>query len=244
MWAIIGGSGFEKFSGFETVENLDTSSPFGESSSGLKKVLLNGKELIFLSRHGQNHEKLPCEINYRANLFALKKNGATGVLAFSAIGSLREELHPGDLVIPTQYIDRTKGGRNHTFLGDGLVGHVSLAKPVCKKTAQKILRLTKSRNDYKSHTERTYITIEGPYFSSQAESHFFRQMGADIIGMTNFPEYALAREAGLGYMPLCFVTDYDCWREETPHATARGVAEVAQGNNKKAFDTCLVKRDT
>jgi 5'-methylthioadenosine phosphorylase len=235
MWAIIGGSGFENFKGFETIEELDRDTAFGQAASGLKKVKIGDQTALFLSRHGSSHELLPSEVNYQANMFALKKHGATAVLAFSAVGSLKEELAPEDLVIPTQYIDRTKGIRKHSFCGDGVVGHVSLAKPVCEKAANKILDLAGRNNTWKVHTKKTYVCIEGPYFSTQAESFMYRQLGADIIGMTNFPEFALAREAGLNYMPCCFVTDYDCWNEEKPHVTLDAVIEVMRKNNSKAF---------
>lgn len=235
MWAIIGGSGFEKFDGFEVVEELDTETPFGGASSGLKKVRLEGQEILFLSRHGKDHEKLPSEVNYRANIYAFKKYGVKGVLAFSAVGSLRQEFAPGDLMIPTNYLDRTKGVRAHTFCGDGIVGHVSLAHPVCKKAASRVLALTGKHEGWKTHTDGTYVCIEGPYFSTLPESHFYRSLGGDIIGMTNFPEFALAREAGLAYMPCCFVTDYDCWNEERPHVTLDEVLRVMRENNSKAF---------
>ncbi|MCB0420680.1 MAG: MTAP family purine nucleoside phosphorylase [Bdellovibrionales bacterium] len=235
MWAIIGGSGFEKFDGFETVEELYGETPFGMASSGLKKVRVNGTEALFLSRHGAHHELTPSEVNYRANIFALKYFGAKSILSFSAVGSLREELAPGDLVIPNQYIDRTKGIREHTFSGDGIVGHVSLAKPVCLSAAEKTLALLPEGRDWQGSTGKTYICIEGPNFSTKAESHVYRQFGADIIGMTNFPEYALAREAGMNYLPCCFVTDYDCWNEERPHVTLEEVIDVMRANNAKAF---------
>lgn len=235
MWAIIGGSGFEKFDGFKPVEELDRETPFGLASSGLKKVEVNGVEALFLSRHGSAHELVPTEVNYRANIFALKRHGAHSILSFSAVGSLREELPPGDLVIPTQYIDRTKGVRKPSFCGDGVVGHVSLAKPVCLQAAEKTLGFVPKDADWKGSTGKTYVCIEGPYFSTKAESHMYRQFGADIIGMTNFPEFALAREAGLNYLPCCFVTDYDCWNEERPHVTLEEVIEVMRNNNSKAF---------
>ena len=151
------------------------------------------------------------------------------------MGSLRKEHAPGDLVIPTQYIDRTKGVRDHSFLGDGVVGHVSLAHPVCSKAAKRVLELTGHQDHWKTATDKTYLCIEGPYFSTQAESHMYREFKADIIGMTNFPEFALAREAGLNYMPCCFITDYDCWNEERPHVTLNEVLEVMRKNNSKAF---------
>lgn len=234
MYAIVGGSGFEKFDGFKVLENLSTETPFGQSSSGLKRVEINGRECLFLSRHGEDHEMLPSEVNYRANIFALKKHGAQAVLAFSAVGSLRREYKPGDMVLCTQYIDRTKGARPHTFLGEGVVGHVSLAKPVCERPVQAIKKLAE-KYDFHCHFGQTYVCIEGPYFSTKAESNVYRQMGADIIGMTHFPEFALAREAGLTYVPCCFVTDYDCWDDNVPHVTLEEVIKVMRANNGKAF---------
>jgi 5'-methylthioadenosine phosphorylase len=240
MWGIIGGSGFEKFNGFEVLENLSRETPFGRTSSGIKKVRINGEhEALFVSRHGEHHEDLPTEVNYRANIFALKKYGARSILSFSAIGSLKKEYKPGDMVIPTQYIDRTKGVRKHTFLGDGLVGHVSLADPVCKTMSAKAYDLAANRsyqNKWDSHLGQTYVCIEGPYFSTRAESNYYRQIGADVIGMTHFPEFALIREAGLPYLPCCFVTDYDCWDESIPHVTLEEVIEVMRNNNAKAFE--------
>lgn len=235
MWAIIGGSGFEKFEAFKTVEPLERETPFGLASSGIKRVKIGNHEALFVSRHGEHHENLPSEVNYRANIFALKRAGAQAIVSFSAVGSLRQEFKPGDCVVPTSYIDRTKGVRAHTFLGSGLVGHVSLAQPVC---LQAVNNLKSARNRYKFdlHFGQTYVCIEGPYFSTVAEAHFHRQIGADIIGMTHFPEYALAREAGLPYLPCCFVTDYDCWDASIPHVTLEEVLQVMRQNNAKAFE--------
>ncbi len=241
MLGIIGGSGFEKFEEFETISLLDRETPFGLAASGFKKVRVDGVEFLFISRHGDHHEHLPSEINYRANIFALKKNGATAIISFSAVGSLRKEFAPGDLVVPYQYIDRTKSLREHTFLGEGLIGHVSLAKPICEIMAGRLRDLI-GGVEFKTHFGQTYVCIEGPYFSTKAESNTFRQMQADIIGMSNFPEYALAREAGLPYLPCCFVTDYDCWDDNIPHVTVEEVIRVMKKNNAKAFSilkTCL-----
>lgn len=234
MLAVIGGSGFEKFEAFETVELLPRETPFGLASSGFKKVRVDGQEFLFISRHGDHHEFLPSEINYRANVFAFKKMGAKAIISFSAIGSLKKELAPGDMVVPFQYIDRTKSIRQHSFFGEGVIGHVSLAKPMCQVMAEN-LRKNVGKVDFKTHFGQTYVCIEGPYFSTQAESNVYRQMGADIIGMSNFPEYALAREAGLPYLPCCFVTDYDCWDDSIPHVTIDEVIRVMKGNNAKAF---------
>ena len=238
MLGIIGGSGFEKFEEFETVNLLDRETPFGLAASGIKKVNVEGTEFLFISRHGEHHEHLPSEINYRANIYALKKHGAKALISFSAVGSLQKDFAPGDMVVPYQYIDRTKSLRKHTFLGEGLIGHVSLAKPVCEVMCEKAIEIVMQNNlntEFKTHFGQTYVCIEGPYFSTKAESNSYRQMGADIIGMSNFPEYALAREAGLPYLPCCFVTDYDCWDDSIPHVTVDEVIRVMKGNNAKAF---------
>lgn len=237
MWAIIGGSGFESFDGVTELSDLDRATPFGEASSGLRRIHFEGRDVIFLSRHGRNHELIPSEVNYRANIFALKKFGVTKVISVSAVGSLQKDLVPGDLVVPSQYIDRTKGVRSSSFLGDGLVGHVSLAKPTWRGATDRLRELMKESTpllDFAIHFDKTYVCIEGPYFSTQAESKSYRQMGADIIGMTNFPEFALAREAGLCYLPCCFVTDYDCWDDAIEHVTLQAVLDTMKLNNKKA----------
>lgn len=235
MIGVIGGSGFEKFEEFETVSLLNRETPFGLAASGFKKVKVGSSEFLFISRHGEHHEHLPSEVNYRANIFAMKAQGVKALVSFSAVGSLDKSLKPGDLVIPSQYIDRTKSLRQHTFLGQGVIGHVSLAKPICEVMAEKVSQLIKSLK-FDSHFKKTYVCIEGPYFSTKAESLTYRQMGADIIGMTNFPEYALAREAGLPYLPCCWVTDYDCWDDSIPHVTVQEVIKVMRGNNGKAFE--------
>ena len=238
MWAIFGGSGFEKFEGFETLEELDEQTPFGNTSSGFKKIKVHGHEALFISRHGAQHELSPSEVNYRANVFAAKKHGASGIISVSAVGSLDKNLKPGDMVIPSQYIDRTKGVRAHTFCGEGLVGHVSLAEPVHREMLQKAFEVCQKVDWVKEdnlHCDKTYICIEGPYFSTRSESLMYQKWGADIIGMTNFPEYALAREAGLDYLPCSFVTDFDCFDPEIPHVTVEEVIRIMSENNKKAF---------
>ncbi len=239
MWAVIGGSGFERFEGFETIETLSRETPFGQASAGFKKVRVAGQEILFVSRHGDHHELLPSEINYRANIFALKKYGAKAILSFSAVGSLQAQYPPEHLVIPTQYIDRTKGVRAHSFCGEGLVGHMSLAYPVCQDAARRVGAMAEMLKIPVS-VGGTYVCIEGPNFSTLSESLSYRQMNADIIGMTNFPEYSLAREAGLSYIPCCFVTDYDCWDTSQPHVTLEQVIAIMKRNNGKAFE--LLKR--
>lgn len=238
MYAVIGGSGFEKFDAVKKIADIDRETPFGLASSGIKQVSVatasGEKKILFVSRHGEHHELLPSEVNYRANIFALKRAGATKVLAFSAVGSLREELAPGDLVVPHQYIDRTKSLRRTTFCGDGVVGHVSLANPIWKSAASALQKIS-ANFDFPLHFQKTYVCVEGPTFSTKAESHWYRAMNADIIGMTGYPEFALAREAGLCYLPCCFVTDYDCWNEAIAHVTLEAVLEIMRQNNRKAF---------
>lgn len=235
MWAIIGGSGFEKFDDFKVINPVTVSTPFGKVLTGLFQVEAFGKEFLFLSRHGRNHELLPSEINHKANIFALKKLGVKGILSISAVGSLQEELAPGDVVVPHQYIDRTKKIWEQTsFLGQGLVGHLSMANPIDLEIFEPLKDLFSQLN-FKAHFKKTYICIEGPNFSTRAESLMYRKWGADIIGMTNFPEYALAKEANILYIPLSFVTDYDCWKEEEHPVTLDQVLKIMKENNKKAF---------
>ncbi len=239
MWAIIGGSGFEKFDGFKILERLDTKTPFGNASSGLARAELNGQEFIFLSRHGSHHEILPSQINHKANIFALKKYKVKAILSFSAVGSLREELAPGDLVIPDQYIDRTKKTlQQTTFFGDevlgNLVGHMSMGEPIDTRIFPVLKKILKAK-EFKMHFEKTYICMEGPNFSTRSESKMYQTWGADIIGMTNFPEYALAKETNILYLPLCFVTDYDSWRQDENPVTLEEVLDLMRKNNGKAF---------
>ena len=233
MWAVLGGSGFEKFENFKYIEEMDITTPFGKPSAPITKATINGITVLFLSRHGKNHEFTPTNINYRANIFALKQCGATKILSVSAVGSLQKELKPGDCVIPTQYIDRTKL-RPQTFCVNGAVGHVSLANPVDLPLVNHLKEFLKADN-FTLHFDKTYICMEGPAFSTRAESKMYRQWGADIIGMTNFPEYALAREAGICYLPLSFVTDYDCWDDTLPHVTLEQVLEIMRANKDKAY---------
>lgn len=235
MWGIIGGSGFEKFEDFEPLDNLDRNTPFGACSEGLKTGRVGGVKVVFLPRHGQHHNLSPSDVNYRANIFALKKHGVKQILSFSAVGSLRQELPPGDMVVPTQYIDRTKSLRRTTFAGDGFVSHVSLAEPTSKVLVQEMKKIA-AKLSFKTHFDKTSVCVEGPYFSTKAESHVFRAMNADIIGMTAFPEYALIREAGIAFLPCSFVTDYDCWKDDIPHVTVAEVMETMKKNNKKAFE--------
>jgi 5'-methylthioadenosine phosphorylase len=185
---------------------------------------LEGRRAAFLPRHGGKHGLLPSEINYRANIWALKSAGARQIVSVSAVGSLREELAPGHLVVPNQYIDRTKGIRAHTFFGDGLVAHVSTANPVCRLLAAALAEAA-GELGHTLHSDKTYVCVEGPRLGTRAESFFLRDgVGADVVGMTNVPEAFLAREAQLSYATLGVVTDYDCWMDDPAHHAT--VAEI------------------
>ncbi len=234
MWGVIGGTGFEKLEGFEIIEDLERNTPFGECSSYFKRVRIAGEECLYLSRHGAHHEHLPSEVNYRANIFALKRWGVTRLIAFSAVGSLEKECKPGDMALITQYIDRTKGVRAHTFCGEGIVGHVSLAYPTCPALGE-VVAANKSSCDFDIHFNKTYLCIEGPYFSTFAESKSYCDMGAHIIGMTQVPEMNLAREAGLCYLSCCFVTDFDCWDTSIEHVTQQEIMRILKQNTEKGF---------
>lgn len=239
MWAVIGGSGFEKFEEVENLEDLDRETPFGKASSGLKRIRVSTeageKECLFLSRHGSEHELLPSEVNYVANIFALKRAGVKKVLAFATVGSLRKEIEPGHMVIPHQYMDCTKSYRTNTFCGKGMVGHVSLAYPIWM-SAMKEMEERREFFSFAVHTRKSYVCVEGPYFVTRSESIHFREKGMDIIGMTAYPEFAVAREAGICYLPCCFVTDYDSWDDKLEHVNLSAVLDVMYKNNEKAFN--------
>ncbi len=210
---IMGGSGLYSMEAFESKEEVIVDTPYGAPSAPLLVGTLHGIKIVFLARHGRKHHLLPSEVPYKANIYALKKLGVTHLLAASAVGSLREEMPPRDLVVVDQYVDNTKC-RDSTFFGGGLVAHVSMSRPTCKNLntilyacAQDILKDSKEN----VHLGGAYLCIEGPQFSSLAESMRYKFMGADVIGMTNMPEAKLAREAQMAYASLCMITDYDCW---------------------------------
>ncbi len=235
MWAIIGGTGFENLPEVAEIEQLDGDTPYGACSSGLKRIQVSQQEFIFLPRHGQHHEWSPSDINYRANIYALRHHGATKIASISAVGSLQEDIHPGDVVIPAQYIDRSKATRKQTFCGEGMVGHASLADPTCLALGGKLAAMQK-QFDFNLHFAKTYISMEGPAFSTRAESNFYRMIGGHVIGMSNFPECALAREAGMCYLPLSFVTDYDSGVGGHEHVTIDVVKRIMRENLSKAFE--------
>ena len=234
MLAIIGGSGFEDFAGIKTIAPLSQDTPYGQASSGIQRIEAFQNECIFVPRHGKDHELSPSEVNFRANFFALKQAGVNRILSFSSVGSLRKDIAPGDLVVPSQFIDRTKGTRQSTFCEQGLVAHVSLAQPIWVQ-AKDFLQSNAWLFSFKAHFDKTYICVEGPGFSTRAESLCYRQIGADIIGMTAFPEYALARELGISYLPCCFITDYDSWDPHSEHVTLPMILDILKQNNEKAY---------
>ena len=228
---IIGGSGLYNIEGITDVENIKVETPFGDPSDQFITGKLEGKSVVFLPRHGKTHSILPSELNFRANIYGMKKLGVERIIAVSAVGSMKEEIKPLDIVIPDQFIDRTQG-RIGTFFGDGIVGHVSLADPVCPALADTLHKAAISAGAT-VHKGGTYVCIEGPQFSTRAESQTYRQWDVSIIGMTNLQEARLAREAELCYSTLALSTDYDCWHEGEEDVTA----EIVLQNIMKNVDT-------
>jgi 5'-methylthioadenosine phosphorylase len=227
MLSVIGGSGLYSLDGLKVKKEHDLETPFGKPSAPVVEGVYNGKTILFLSRHGPDHKYLPHEVNYRANIFILKKLGARRIFSVSAAGSLREELKPGDLALISQYFDHTRGKREYTFFGGGVAGHVSTALPACPALAKDIQDSAKVL-EQPLHTEKTYACVEGPRLGTRAESFFLRDAAScDVVGMTNVPEAYLAREAQLAYCTVCLVTDYDCWMEDpAQHVSVQSFLEV------------------
>lgn len=221
MIGVIGGSGLYQMDSLTEAQEHIVETPFGRPSDVVVTGQVNGAQVAFLARHGRGHRLIPTEVPYRANIYALKSLGVRYLISVSAVGSLREEIRPLDMVLPDQFIDLTKH-RTSTFFGDDAVAHVSMAQPVCPELSDLLAQAVESQNftDLKLHKGGTYICIEGPSFSSVAESHWYRSMGANIIGMTNMPEAKLAREAQIAYATLALATDYDCWHPKEAHVTA------------------------
>jgi 5'-methylthioadenosine phosphorylase len=225
MLAIIGGTGLYGLEGLEIDERLGGDTPFGAPSGEIVKGRLHGQSLLFLARHGAGHRLLPHEVNYRANVFALKRAGATMLLGFSAVGSLALELAPGTLAMPEQYIDWTRGARERTFFGGGVAAHVSTARPVSAALVDAV-QAAGARIGVSVQRGLTYACVEGPRLGTQAESHLLRLAGCHLVGMTNVPEAFLAREAQLGYATVGLVTDYDCWLDDpTQHVSVAAIFE-------------------
>lgn len=225
---VIGGSGLYQMDGLTAMREVTVATPFGKPSDKLVRGKLGGNELVFLPRHGKGHRLLPTEVNYRANIFALKKMGVERIISVSAVGSLRADIAPGHLVVPDQFIDRTSQ-RPSTFFGKGLVAHVSLADPFCKHLSG-VLAESAEQAGATVHRGGTYVCMEGPQFSTRAESHLYRSWGAQVIGMTNLQEAKLAREAEICFATLALATDYDCWNEEAGDVDIDSVMAVLQNN--------------
>ena len=225
---VIGGSGLYQMKGLERIREVAVGTPFGKPSDKFVKGILAGAEVVFLPRHGKGHRYLPTEINFRANIFGMKKLGVERIISISAVGSLREEIAPGHIVIPDQFIDRTSQ-RPSTFFGKGIVAHASLADPFCKDLSTRLADAA-TQEGAKVHAGGTYVCMEGPQFSTRAESRLYRGWGADIIGMTNLQEAKLAREAEICFGTLALATDYDCWNEAAGDVEIDHVLKVLQRN--------------
>lgn len=228
---IIGGSGLDDPRLLENYEIVDIVTPYGQPSSSLTKGRLNGIDVVILARHGKKHQIMPSNVNYRANIWALKELGCTHILATTAVGSLKEDIAPGHLVFPDQFIDRTTK-RAQTFYDTNRVCHIPMAEPFCPKL-RALCAETARILAIQHHEKGTVVTIEGPRFSTKAESHMFRSWNADIINMSTVPEVVLAREAGLCYASIAMSTDYDCWREATAAVTLEEVLRVMHENAEK-----------
>lgn len=229
---IIGGSGLYDLEQLERAAWIDVASPWGRASDSVLVGAMAGTEVAFLPRHGRGHRLAPYEVNARANIDVLKRLGCTDIIAVSAVGSLREDLAPGAFAVARQYIDRTRE-RPGTFFGDGVVAHVSLADPVCPRLSRMLIEAGQSISVPISD-RATYVAVEGPQFSTRAESMLYRQWAADVIGMTSMPEARLAREAELPYANLCMVTDFDCWRSADAQVDVPEVLRIMAANVAKA----------
>ncbi len=225
---IIGGSGLYAMEGLKLTEERTVETPFGRPSDAIMIGTLEGRDVAFLPRHGRGHAIPPHQINFRANIYALKSIGVERIISVSAVGSMKENIHPGDIVIVDQFIDRTKV-RHQTFFEDGIVAHVSFADPVCPAMFDRIAK-SASNVGAKTHKGGAYVCIEGPMFSSRAESNVYRSWGVDVIGMTNYQEAKLAREAEICYATVALSTDYDCWHEGEDAVDAMKVVEVMNKN--------------
>jgi 5'-methylthioadenosine phosphorylase len=232
---VIGGSGLYKMPQLEDVSEREVSTPFGPPSGPITVGRLNGVRVAFVPRHGPGHIYLPSEVPYRANIYALKSLGVEYVIAVSACGSLREDYAPGEIVIPDQLFDFTKGKRPYSFFGDGLAAHISIEEPFCADLAGMVSKSVKDAGGT-VHDGGAYITIEGPRFSTKAESNVFRSWGMSIIGMTSSPEAFLAREAEMCYAVMAHVTDYDVWHETEEAVTVDQVIKTLQANVELARD--------
>ncbi len=229
---VIGGSGLYEMEGLKVVEEVRLETPFGAPSDAFIIGDMDGRRLVFLPRHGRGHRVSPSELNFRANIWGMKKLGVDAIIAVSAVGSLREEIVPGHMVIIDQFVDRTRG-RVSTFFSDGVVAHVTFADPVCPEIRKALIAAGREAGAT-VHAKGTYLCMEGPQFSTRAESHLYRQWGCDVIGMTNLQEAKLAREAEICYATIALSTDYDCWHETHDDVTIDMVIQTLQKNVETA----------
>jgi 5'-methylthioadenosine phosphorylase len=226
---IIGGSGLYNIEGFARQKWLTVKTPFGRPSDSFLTGELSGREVVFLPRHGRGHRILPAELNHRANIYALKKLGVAWILSVSAVGSLQQQYKPCDIVLIDQFVDRTKRSLEHTYFGRGIVAHIAFADPICEELRQIILKSARACQA-SVHDRGTYVNMEGPAFSTRAESIANHNAGFDVIGMTNLGEARCAREAEIAYATLAMVTDYDCWKTDEAHVTVEMVIENLHRN--------------
>ena len=226
---VIGGSGLYEIEELTNIEEVRLETPFGEPSDAFITGMLGDVKMVFLPRHGRGHRFLPSEVPYLANIYGMKKLGVQRIISVSAVGSMKEEIVPGHIVIPDQFFDRTQGKRASTFFGKGVTGHVQFADPVCSELCD-VLVEAGQRAGATVHKGGTYICIEGPNFSTRAESKIYRSWGVDIIGMTNIPEARLAREAEICYGTVALATDYDCWHEGHDDVTVEAVLAIIKQN--------------
>jgi len=226
---VIGGSGLYEMEGLEEVQRTRVTTPFGEPSDEYVTGVLNGVRMVFLPRHGRGHRYLPSEVNYRANIYGMKQLGVQRIISVSAVGSLKEAIAPGHIVIPDQFIDRTKGIRRDTFFGDGIVAHAGFADPVCSCLSETLYSAS-LKAGATTHKGGTYICMEGPAFSTRAESFSYLALGASVIGMTNLTEAKLAREAEICYGIIALSTDYDCWHEHHDDVTVEAIIQIIHQN--------------
>jgi 5'-methylthioadenosine phosphorylase len=230
---IIGGSGLYELEGFTNQKWVKITTPFGAPSDSFLRGTLVGREVVFLPRHARGHRLLPGELNHRANIWAMKKLGVAWIISVSAVGSLQARYKPCDIVLPHQFLDRTKKSAEHTFFGNGIVGHVAFADPICEELRQ-LLLLTCRKMGASVHDGGTYVNMEGPAFSTRAESLANHKLGLDVIGMTNLGEAKCAREAEIAYATLAMVTDYDCWKAGEEHVTVEMVIDNLKKNAAQA----------
>ncbi|HEX8960103.1 MAG TPA: S-methyl-5'-thioadenosine phosphorylase [Geobacteraceae bacterium] len=226
---VIGGSGLYEMEGLAEIEQVSLDTPFGKPSDDYMTGVLDGVRMVFLPRHGKGHRFLPSEVNYRANIYGMKKLGVERIISVSAVGSMKEEIAPGHIVIPDQFIDRTKGVRKDTFFGNGIAGHVQFADPVCADLSTVLYDAAREAGAT-VHNGGTYLCMEGPAFSTRAESRMYRTFGVSVIGMTNLTEAKLAREAEICYGVIALSTDYDCWHDSHDDVSVEAVLTIIRNN--------------